>query len=187
MLRLNLFMAESELSLVAVLLPSASRNSSSVYTTRFSKHETRSTCSVREGNIGSSWLKLFAEQKEELEKRRGMNFELVAVVDSQTYWFDPQGIDPQTVLNRYHDESDPNEDNSWLYKVGKLQGYDDAIVLDVTASKVLQLKNQYLDIAEQGMHHISANKVAGSASTEYYNQVKDAFAKPAATGCTTQP
>uniref|UniRef100_UPI003F58D432 hypothetical protein n=1 Tax=Vibrio cholerae TaxID=666 RepID=UPI003F58D432 len=36
------------------------------------------------GNIGSSWLKLFAEQKEKLEQRHGMNFELVAVVDSQT-------------------------------------------------------------------------------------------------------
>ncbi len=168
--------AESELSLVAVLRQApVEKLVVGVHNQIFQAQKRVALVLCGKGNIGSSWLKLFAEQKEELEKRRGMNFELVAVVDSQTYWFDPQGIDPQTVLNRYHDEAIPNEDNSWLYKVGKLQGYDDAIVLDVTASKVLA--NQYLDIAEQGMHLISANKVAGSASTEYYNQVKDAFAK----------
>lgn len=168
--------AESELSLVAVLRQApVEKLVVGVHNQIFQAQKRVALVLCGKGNIGSSWLKLFAEQKEELEKRRGMNFELVAVVDSQTYWFDPQGIDPQTVLNRYHDEAIPNEDNSWLYKVGKLQGYDDAIVLDVTASKVLA--NQYLDIAEQGMHLISANKVAGSASTDYYNQVKDAFAK----------
>ncbi|MFV0450314.1 MAG: bifunctional aspartate kinase/homoserine dehydrogenase II [Vibrio sp.] len=168
--------AESELSLVAVLRQtSVEKLVIGVHNQIFQAQKRVALALCGKGNIGSSWLRLFAEQKEELEKRRGMNFELVAVVDSQTYWFDPQGIDPNTVLNRYDDEAIPNESNSWLYKLGKLQGYDDAIVLDVTASKILA--NQYLDIAEQGMHLISANKVAGSASSDYYNQVKDAFAK----------
>jgi len=39
------------------------------------------------------------------------------------------------------------------------------------------LAEKYLAIAQQGIHLISANKVAGSASSEYYHQVQDAFAK----------
>jgi aspartokinase/homoserine dehydrogenase 2 len=127
------------------------------------------------GNIGSSWLKLFAEQKAELEKRRGMNFELVAIIDSQTYWFDEQGIDPKLVEQHFLEESIPNDGQGWLLKLGQIRGYDDVIVLDVTASA--ELAGQYIQIAEQGMHLISANKVAGSSSSEYYYQVKDSFAK----------
>ncbi len=168
--------AESELSLVAVLRQTpVEKLVVSIHNQIFQAQKRVAIALCGKGNIGSSWLKLFAEQKEELEKRRGMNFELVAVIDSQTYWFEPKGIDPDTVLSRYQDEAIENDSNSWLYKLGKLQGYDDAIVLDVTASKVLA--NQYLDIAQQGMHLISANKVAGSASSDYYHQVKSSFAK----------
>lgn len=127
------------------------------------------------GNIGSSWLSLFAEQKVELEKRRGMNFELVAVIDSQTYWYDEQGIDARAVVKRFGDEAVAYEGSEWLTKLGSIQGYDEVVVLDVTASKALA--DKYLDIAQQGIHLISANKVAGSASSEYYHQVQDAFAK----------
>lgn len=127
------------------------------------------------GNIGSSWLKLFAEQKSELEKRRGMNFELVAVIDSQTYWFDEQGINAESVLERFNDEAISYQGKEWLQHLSNIQGYDDLIVLDVTASS--ELAERYLDIAEHGMHLISANKVAGSASSQSYHQVKDAFAK----------
>ncbi|OIQ25344.1 bifunctional aspartate kinase/homoserine dehydrogenase II [uncultured Vibrio sp.] len=127
------------------------------------------------GNIGASWLELFATQKVELEKRRGMSFNLVAVIDSQTYWFDENGIDASGVEKRFNDESIANNGKDWIERLGAIQGYDDVIVLDVTASKVLA--NQYLDIAAQGMHLISANKVAGSASSQYYNQVQDAFSK----------
>lgn len=103
-----------------------------------------------------------------------MSFDLVAVVDSQKYWFDEQGIDANSVSTRFNDESTEN-DGAWLTRLGALQEYDEAVVLDVTASK--ELASSYVDIAQQGIHLISANKVAGSADSEYYHQVQDAFAK----------
>ncbi|GAB2638423.1 bifunctional aspartate kinase/homoserine dehydrogenase II [Vibrio panuliri] len=127
------------------------------------------------GNIGSSWLNLFAEQKVELEKRRGMNFELVAIIDSQTYWFDANGIDASQANARFDTEAVAYQPGEWIERLGAIQDYDDAVVIDVTASQ--ELAESYVDIAEQGMHLISANKVAGSASSEYYHQVQDAFAK----------
>lgn len=43
-----------------------------------------------------------------------MNFELVAVVDSQTYWFNEQGINPNQVATHFQDEALPNQEQSWL-------------------------------------------------------------------------
>lgn len=168
--------ANSGLSLVAVIRKSETSSLvKGIHSQLFQAQKRVAIALCGKGNIGSSWLSLFAEQKAELEKRRGMNFELVAVVDSQTYWFDDQGIDATAVGKRFDDEAIANNGNDWLERLGSIQGYDEAVVLDVTASPVLAAK--YLQIAQQGIHLISANKVAGSASSEYYHQVQDAFAK----------
>jgi aspartokinase/homoserine dehydrogenase 2 len=168
--------SQSRLSLVAVVRKSETETLvKGIHSQLFQAQKRVAIALCGKGNIGSSWLSLFAEQKVELEKRRGMNFELVAVVDSQTYWYDEQGIDARAVADRFDDEAVTYEDGEWLTKLGSIQGYDEVVVLDVTASKVLA--DRYLDIAQQGIHLISANNVAGSASSEYYHQVHDAFAK----------
>ncbi|MDE1327204.1 bifunctional aspartate kinase/homoserine dehydrogenase II [Vibrio aestuarianus] len=168
--------SESGLSLVAVLRKTAVEPLViGMHNQLFQAQKRVALALCGKGNIGSSWLKLFAEQKSELEKRRGMNFELVAVIDSQTYWFDEQGINAESVLERFNDEAVSYQGKEWLQHLSNIQGYDDLIVLDVTASS--ELAERYLDIAEHGMHLISANKVAGSASSQSYHQVKDAFAK----------
>ncbi|MFA0312629.1 bifunctional aspartate kinase/homoserine dehydrogenase II [Vibrio splendidus] len=168
--------ANSGLSLVAVIRKSETSSLvKGIHSQLFQAQKRVAIALCGKGNIGSSWLSLFSEQKAELEKRRGMNFELVAVVDSQTYWFDDQGIDATSVGKRFDDEAIANNGNDWLERLGSIQGYDEAVVLDVTASPVLAAK--YLQVAQQGIHLISANKVAGSASSEYYHQVQDAFAK----------
>ncbi|MFN1651848.1 bifunctional aspartate kinase/homoserine dehydrogenase II [Vibrio rotiferianus] len=167
--------AESGLSLVAVLRRAEVEGLvQSIHSQLFQAQKRVAVALCGKGNIGSSWLALFSEQKEELEKRHGMSFELVAVVDSQTYWFDENGIDAATVAQRFNDESIENDDK-WLTKLGAIQNFDEAVVLDVTASK--DLAARYVEIAQQGIHLISANKVAGSAGSQYYHQVQDAFAK----------
>ncbi|HHB1596288.1 TPA: bifunctional aspartate kinase/homoserine dehydrogenase II [Vibrio campbellii] len=166
---------ESGLSLVAVLRRAEVEELvQSIHSQLFQAQKRVAVALCGKGNIGSSWLSLFAEQKEELEKRHGMSFDLVAVVDSQTYWFDENGIDAATVAQRFDDESIENDGN-WLAKLGAIQNFDEAVVLDVTASK--ELATRYVEIAQQGIHLISANKVAGSADSQYYHQVQDAFAK----------
>ncbi|WP_025612029.1 bifunctional aspartate kinase/homoserine dehydrogenase II, partial [Vibrio parahaemolyticus] len=166
---------ESGLSLVAVLRRTDTEALVQlIHSQLFQAQKRVAVALCGKGNIGSSWLNLFATQKTELEKRHGMSFDLVAVVDSQTYWFDEKGIDAAAVADKFDDESIEN-DGTWLSRLGDLQGYDEAVVLDVTASK--ELAQRYVDIAQQGIHLISANKVAGSADSQYYHQVQDAFAK----------
>ncbi|MCG9576142.1 bifunctional aspartate kinase/homoserine dehydrogenase II [Vibrio tubiashii] len=166
----------SGLSLVAVLRTTDTKPLvKAIHSQLFQAQKRVAIALCGKGNIGSSWLELFTEQKGELEKRHGMNFELVAVIDSQTYWFDPKGIDASQVGAHFDDEAISHDGSDWIEKLGAIQGYDDLVVLDVTASQTLA--QCYLEIAEQGMHLISANKVAGSASSQYYHQVQDAFAK----------
>ncbi len=168
--------SDSGLSLIAVMRKTdVSPLVNAIHTQLFQAQKRVALALCGKGNIGSSWLTLFAQQKSELEKRHGMNFELVAVIDSQTYWYDDNGINPAEVDAHFADRSIVNDGQEWLLRLGNIQGYDDVIVLDVTASK--ELASQYVQIAEQGMHLISANKVAGSAPSENYYQVKDAFSK----------
>lgn len=172
------FISESQsgLSLVAVLRKADTKVLvKSIHSQLFQAQKRVAIALCGKGNIGSSWLELFAEQKVELEKRHGMNFELVAVIDSQTYWFNQDGIDATQVTTHFDEEAVSHEGSDWIKILGSIQGYDDLVVLDVTASQTLA--ERYLEIAEQGMHLISANKVAGSASSDYYHQVQDAFAK----------
>ncbi|MGF1740798.1 bifunctional aspartate kinase/homoserine dehydrogenase II [Vibrio profundum] len=127
------------------------------------------------GNIGSNWLSLFSQQKSHLEKRHGISVELVAVIASQRYWYDASGIDANQALIKFDAASSPYEGAQWIPQLGALQDYDDAVVLDLTASS--ELASQYSAIAEQGLHLISANKIAGSASSQDYYQTQHAFEK----------
>ncbi|UGA54605.1 bifunctional aspartate kinase/homoserine dehydrogenase II [Vibrio sp. VB16] len=168
--------AESGLSLAAVLRTSnTSVLVQGIHTQLFQAQKRVGLVLCGKGNIGSSWLELFAKQKGEIEKRRGMSFELIGVVGSQTYWMNMAGIEASSVLSRYEDEAVESDGNEWLEQLSHQQEYDEVIVLDVTASEVVSMK--YPTIAEKGLHLISANKVAGSASSEFYHKVQDAFAK----------
>ncbi|WP_375752294.1 bifunctional aspartate kinase/homoserine dehydrogenase II [Vibrio sp. HN007] len=168
--------AESGLSMVAVLRRTETNLLvNAIHKQLFQAQKRIGLVLCGKGNIGSSWLQLFTSQKNELEKRHGMSFELVGVVDSQTYWMDYEGINPDDVLNRFDDEAVPNVENEWLDKLAHHQGYDEIIILDVTASEPLSML--YPQFAEKGLHLISANKVAGSASGEFYHRVQDAFEK----------
>ncbi len=168
--------APSELSLVAVLRQTrAADRVVSLHQQLFQAQKRVALALCGKGNIGSSWLKLFSEQQMELEKRYGMQFSLVSIIDSQQYWFDAKGIAAHEVTARYQDEAQHHDGQRWIQQLSELTQFDEVIVLDVTASETLA--NQYLSMAQHGFHLISANKVAGSANSDDYHQVKNAFSK----------
>lgn len=168
--------SESGLSLVAILRKvDTTPIIKGIHTHLFQAQKRVALVLCGHGNIGSQWLALFTEQKRNLEKRHGMQFSLVGVVDRHRHWLDFDGLDTASIIERFDDEATPYEHFDWIEKIGAIQGYDDVVVLDVTASP--ELSQQYTMIAEQGMHLISANKVAGSAPSHEYQAVIDAFAK----------
>ncbi|KLV05651.1 bifunctional aspartate kinase/homoserine dehydrogenase II [Photobacterium ganghwense] len=172
------FIAESEsgLSLVGVLRQTdLDRLIQQIHQHLFQAQKQIGLVLCGKGNIGSRWLELFAREKVALEKRHGMSFTLIGVVDSRRYWIDTRGINPEQALTAYEDEAvESAASGEWLSVLAS-HPYDDVIVLDVTASS--ELAARYPAVAEAGFHLISANKVAGSASGEQYHAVQDAFAK----------
>lgn len=170
------FESESGLSLVAVLRTiETNLLVKGLHNRLFQAQKRVAIALCGKGNIGSSWLTLFAERKAELEKRRGINFSLVAVVTSNTYWFDHNGIAAASVKSQYARYAQPYDSQEWLESLSSLNSYDEVVVIDLTASEALA--NRYLRIAELGFHLISANKIAGSGSSEHYYQIQDAFDK----------
>ena len=168
--------SESGLSLVAILRKvDTTPVINDIHTHLFQAQKRVALVLCGHGNIGSQWLSLFTEQKRNLEKRHGMQFSLVGVIDRHRHWLDFDGLDSTSVVDKFDDEAISYQNFDWIEKLGLVQGYDDVVVLDVTASA--ELSQQYTKIAEQGIHLISANKVAGSAPSEEYQAVVDAFAK----------
>ncbi|MGF1874263.1 bifunctional aspartate kinase/homoserine dehydrogenase II [Photobacterium frigidiphilum] len=167
--------AESGLSLIAVLRKVDTEGLiARIHQSLFQAQKRVGIVLCGKGNIGSRWLELFEREKEQLEKRHGMSFTLVGVVDSSRHWIDFSGINPKRALNSFDDEAINYADGE-LFSALASSDYDDVVVLDVTASA--QLAARYPSIAESGLHLISANKVAGSASSKDYHAVQDAFAK----------
>ncbi|MUJ26871.1 bifunctional aspartate kinase/homoserine dehydrogenase II [Aliivibrio fischeri] len=170
------YASESGLSLVAILRKvDTSSIINAIHNSLFQAQKRVGLILCGHGNIGSQWLSLFTQQKRQLEKRHGMQFSLIGVVDRERCWLDFDGLNSTDVVAKFDDEATNYTDFDWIEKVGAVQGYDDVVVLDVTASA--DLANRYTKIAEQGMHLISANKVAGSAPSADYQAVIDAFAK----------
>ncbi|WP_261816481.1 bifunctional aspartate kinase/homoserine dehydrogenase II [Vibrio gallicus] len=170
-----MFETESELSLIAILRKAhAPVLLQSLHTQLFQAQKRIGLVLCGKGNIGSNWVELFAQQKDSLEKRHSMSFDLIAVVASNCYWFDEQGINANVVNARFKDEALTNQED-WLEKVSRQTQYDEIVIIDVTASQ--QVSDRYLEFAERGLHVISANKLAGSANSQFYYQVQDLFAK----------
>ncbi|WP_305425164.1 bifunctional aspartate kinase/homoserine dehydrogenase II [Photobacterium leiognathi] len=167
--------AESGLSLVAVLRQvETERLVKDIHQALFQAQKRVGLVLCGKGNIGSRWLELFEREKVALEKRHGLSFTLIGVLDSRRQWVNFDGIEPQLALTQFEQEAVEYRDDELFSQIGNAD-YDDVIVLDVTAS--CELSKRYPEIAEHGLHLISANKVAGSASSQDYHAVIDAFAK----------
>lgn len=127
------------------------------------------------GKIGSTWIKLFAKEQEKLTQRHDMSFDLIGVTDRTSYLVDFDGLDPTTVLDDYRNKAFAYDEGKHWLSYFTNHGYDEVVVIDVTASH--DLATDYVRIAEQGYHLISANKRAGASPTPIYKAIKSAFEK----------
>lgn len=127
------------------------------------------------GNIATSWFDLFFQQKENLEKRHNVDCQLVGVVNSSKYYFNEAGIENKRLFADFDDNGVFYRDFEWMKHLQKLNEFDEMVVLDLTASPALA--SQYISLAEQGIHVISANKIAGSGPIETYLQNKKRFSE----------
>lgn len=124
------------------------------------------------GNIGSQWLSLFAREQAGLEQRFNLQLVLAGLFGRDGGMYDLHGLDPRTVL----DEFAPSP-LIWAELLDKLRHhpFDELIVLDITASETVS--RYYPQLARYGIHVVTANKYAGSADLEFYQQTRQLFSE----------
>ncbi|KOY62649.1 aspartate kinase [Photorhabdus heterorhabditis] len=167
--------AEDGISLVAVLRTNQTEHViQGLHQSLFRAEKRIGLILFGKGNIGSRWLELFTREQKNISARSDFEFILAGVVDSRRSLLDYQGIDASRALAFFDNEAiehDVDELFLWM----RAHPYDDLVILDVTASE--ELARCYTDFASYGFHVISANKIAGSSSSNDYRLIRDAFAK----------
>lgn len=125
------------------------------------------------GNIGQTWLAQFFHQQKALAQQLGAELTLHGVVNSRQALICREGLTEHNWSQRLIDTS-----QGWQYPalLDELSGLpcDELVALDISASE--SLSEEYGAFFQRGMHMISANKLAGSASQAQYLQLQQALA-----------
>ncbi|CAG9295528.1 bifunctional aspartate kinase/homoserine dehydrogenase II [Celerinatantimonas diazotrophica] len=163
--------ADSTHSLVAVL-PKTTLDPllNELHQTLFSQPRRIGLMLFGKGNIGRQWLELFAQQREVMEQRYHLRLILAGVFGRQGGVVDFHGLDPETVLHPFTPK--PVVWSQLLERVSE-HPFDELVAIDMTASDELSL--YYPQVAQLGVHLITANKYAGSAKVEFYQHICQQF------------
>lgn len=112
-----MYASESGLSLVAILRKvDTSSIINAIHNSLFQAQKRVGLILCGHGNIGSQWLSLFTQQKRQLEKRHGMQFSLIGVVDRERCWLDFDGLNSTEVVAKFDDEATNYTDFDWIEK-----------------------------------------------------------------------
>lgn len=119
------------------------------------------------GNIGSTWLELFKQQRDRINQV--MDVRIIGIANSKRLWLDYGGVE----LNQWSTDFDrlarPYVLTELLRELPNAP-YDELVVLDLTDAKpIAQL---YPSLFANGLHIISANKRAGSAHESLYHEIR---------------
>lgn len=121
------------------------------------------------GNIGQCWIDLFVKEQQKLQTTLNVNLPLVAIVRSSSALIDFSGINPNDWSQRYQEESRDFNTQSLLNTFDN-HPLDELVMLDISADQ--GISDLYPSILSNGYHLVSANKLAGSGSEEFYAQIK---------------
>jgi len=121
------------------------------------------------GNIGQCWIDLFVKEQQKLQTSLNVHLPLVAIVRSRSALIDFSGISPEAWSDRYQDES-REFDSQALINTFENHPLDELVMLDISADQ--GISDLYPSIIGNGYHLVSANKLAGSGSSEFYAKLK---------------
>ncbi|WP_404400618.1 bifunctional aspartate kinase/homoserine dehydrogenase II [Idiomarina seosinensis] len=119
------------------------------------------------GNIGTTWLELFRQQRDRINQL--MDVRIIGIANSRQIWLDYSGIDLHDWTSSFERLARPYVLTELLRELPN-SPYDELVVLDLTAAhSIAQL---YPSFFANGMHVISANKYAGSAQESLYREIR---------------
>ncbi len=121
------------------------------------------------GNIGEAWVRLFTQAKSKLSLELEAEVDLLGLVGSSKALISHEALE----LKDWRDAFEQNA-TSWHYDTlfdhFSQIPCDELIALDISASE--ELSWQYPKFFDQGIHLVSANKIAGSGPLDFYKELK---------------
>jgi len=119
------------------------------------------------GNIGSEWLELFRSQRDRINE--SIDVRVLGIANSTRLWLDYSGVDLSDWRDSFDRLARPYVITELLRELPNAP-CDELIVVDLTDA--VELAQLYPSFFANGMHIISANKRAGSASEALYREIR---------------
>ena len=120
------------------------------------------------GNIGQRFLEMLPTQLARVPALE--NAHLVGLATSKRALINTDGIVASNALDLFNEQS-VDYDNQQLVSWLSHHPYDELVLVDITPSE--DFSALYQDLFKQGIHVVSANKCAGSSSSDNYQQLLD--------------
>ncbi len=122
------------------------------------------------GNIGGTLLQQISSETTRLKEQFGLDIHIRGIANSRKMLLDQDGIDPSCWKDRFEKEAVELDMDLFTRHIGATY-FPHSLIIDCTTSSTLAEK--YATWLEMGIHVITPNKKAGTASMAYYNQLFD--------------
>ncbi|HIL57939.1 MAG TPA: bifunctional aspartate kinase/homoserine dehydrogenase I, partial [Rhodothermales bacterium] len=123
------------------------------------------------GTVGRRLLAFLAEHAPILLREHRIHLRLVGITNSRRMVWDPEGIAPETALDRL-DASDTPADLDELDRQLAASGMERRLVVDATASE--SVARRYVGWLDSGVGVVTPNKRANTLDMAYYRRLREA-------------
>ncbi len=121
------------------------------------------------GIVGGSLIEQIREQQVNLLDSGEIEITVFGIANSAQLSIDDNGIDLSQWKTKLLTSSDAYEFDKLLTFIKK-NDLPNPVIIDCTGSKKIAM--QYLDFFENGIHVVTANKIANGESIDYYHQIR---------------
>ena len=120
------------------------------------------------GNVGSTLIGQINKAKEQLKAQSAIDLRIPIIANSKHIFFE----DDTNAHTWESDFSSPSASYGIqdVIQYVKEKGYDNLIAVDATASQ--DLVKQYVALIESGFHIVSANKIANTLHSDFYDHLR---------------
>ena len=125
------------------------------------------------GTVGKAFINQLLKNQFQIEERRNISINIVAVIDSKRVLFDSKGIGSDWE-NEIQNQDNGNDVAQLIATINNY-GLENVVAIDNTASEDFVLK--YPILVENGIDVIASNKIGNTISYEFYKNLRISLKK----------
>lgn len=121
------------------------------------------------GNVGDELLNILSKKQKQLYENKNVELNVVGLANSKQAVFDKKGIDIANYKSILNESKHSMITNEYVKNI-LVNKAENNIFVDCTTST--QIAELYLELLENGINVVAANKKAASGSYDYYKKLK---------------